>query len=139
MLKNQAKRVPTVAVFTVTAEDVDSVNNILGFIEGNIAITRVMLVVRKPFDGTLPTISVSDTQGGTTETHFTDADLSAEVVETASTFVPVTGTIEPLYRATKGQWDCEIATGGSTVGELIIVVEYLQLDTEPGLHSLEDN
>ena len=139
MLKNQAKRVPTVAVFTVTAEDVDSVNNILGFIEGNIAITRVMLVVRKPFNGTLPTISVSDTQGGTTETHFTDADLSAEVVETASTFVPVTGTIEPLYRATKGQWDCEIATGGSTVGEAVIAVEYLQLDTEPGLHSLEDN
>jgi len=139
MLKNQAKRVPTIAVFTVTAEDVDSVNNILGFIEGNIAITRVMLVVRKPFDGTLPTISVSDTQGGTTETHFTDADLSAEVVETASTFIPVTGTIEPLYRATKGQWDCEIATGGSTVGEAVIAVEYLQLDTEPGLHSLEDN
>ena len=139
MNKNQAKRVPTVAVFTVTAEDVDSVNNILGFIEGNIAITRVMLVVRKPFDGTLPTISVSDTQGGTTETHFTDADLSAEVVETASTFVPVTGTIKPLYRATKGQWDCEIATGGSTVGEAVIAVEYLQLDTEPGLHSLEDN
>jgi len=98
-----------------------------------------MLVVRKPFDGTLPTISVSDTQGGTTETHFTDADLSAEVVETASTFIPVTGTIEPLYRATKGQWDCEIATGGSTVGEAVIAVEYLQLDTEPGLHSLEDN
>jgi len=139
MLKNQAKRVPTDAVFTVTAEDVDSGANILGFIEGNIAITRVMLVVRKPFDGTLPTISVSDTQGGTTETHFTDADLSAEVVETASTFVPVTGTIKPLYRATKGQWDCEIATGGSTVGEAVIAVEYLQLDTEPGLHSLEDN
>ena len=139
MLKNQAKRVPTVAVFTVTAEDVDSVNNILGFIEGNIAITRVMLVVRKPFDGTLPTITVTDTQGGTTETHFTDADLSAEVVETASTFGPVTGTIKPLYRATKGQWDCEIATGGSTVGEAVIAVEYLQLDTEPGLHSLEDN
>jgi len=139
MLKNQAKRVPTVAVFTVTAEDVDSVNNILGFIEGNIAITRVMLVVRKPFDGTLPTITVTDTQGGTTETHFTDAVLSAEVVETASTFIPVTGTIKPLYRATKGQWDCEIATGGSTVGEAVIAVEYLQLDTEPGLHSLEDN
>ena len=139
MLKNQAKRVPTVAVFTVTAEDVDSVNNILGFIEGNIAITRVMLVVRKPFDGTLPTLTVTDTQGGTVETHFTDADLSAEVVETASTFIPVTGTIEPLYRATKGQWDCEIATGGSTVGEAVIAVEYLQLDTEPGLHSLEDN
>ena len=139
MNKNQAKRVPTVAVFTVTAEDVDSVNNILGFIEGNVALTRVMLVVRKAFDGTLPTLSVSDTQGGTTETHFTDADLSVEGTDTATTFVPVTGTIKPLYRATKGQWDCEIATGGSTVGEALVVVEYTQLDTEPGLHSLEDN
>jgi len=140
MNKNQAKRVPTVAVFTVTAEDVDSVNNILGFIEGNVALTRVMLVVRKAFDGTLPTVSVTDTQGGTTETHFTDADLSVEGTDTALTFVPdVGGTRDPLYRATKGQWDCEIATGGSTVGEALVVVEYTQLDTEPGLHSLEDN
>ena len=136
MLKNDAKRVPTAAAFTIGVNKGDSGANILGFIEGNIVITMVKLVVTEPFDGTTPTLTVTDTQGGTTETHFTTADLSAEVVDTSLVLSPSAGgTSDPLVRATKGQWDCELVAGGSTVGEAIVVVEYTQLDTEPGLHS----
>ncbi len=139
MLQNTAKRVPTAAVFTVGVDKADSGTNLLGFIEGNIAITRVMLVVTEPFNGTTPTLSVNDTQGGTVETHFTTEDLSSEVVVLSAAFTPGSGTATPLYRSTKGQWDCDLIAGGSTTGEAKIVVEYTQLDTEPGKHSLEDN
>ncbi len=139
MLKNTAKRVPKAAVFTIGVDKATSGANILGFIEGDIAITRVMLLVTEGFDGTTPLISVTDTQGGTTETHFTDIDIDAELIFTSAVFIPTGGTEAPLYRSTKGQWDCILTTGGSTVGEAKIIVEYTQLDTEPGLHSLEDN
>ena len=140
MLKNESKRVPKAAVFTIDVGKADSGANILGFIEGDIAITMVKLVVTEPFNGTTPLITVTDTQGGTTETHFTDANIIAEVVDTSLVLAPSAGgTSAPLYRSTKGQWDCSISTGGSTTGEAKIVVEYLQLDTEPGLHSVEDN
>jgi len=140
MLKNTAKRVPKSAVFTVSVDKADSGANILGFIEGDIAITRVMLLVTEGFNGTTPLITVTDTQGGTTETHFTDIDIDTELIFTSAVLSPsVSGTPVPLFRRTKGQWDCTISTGGSTVGEAVIVVEYIQLDAEPGLHSLEDN
>ena len=137
--KNESKRVPKAAVFTIGVDKADSGANILGFIEGDIAITRVMMIVTEAFDGTTPLITVTDTQGGTTETHFTDIDLDTELVFTSTAFTPTTGTKTPLFRRTKGQWDCNLVAGGSTVGEAVIVVEYLQLDTEPGLHSVEDN
>jgi len=140
--KNQAKRVPVSAAFTIGINGVgaaDSGANVIGFIEGNIAITRVMLIVTEAFDGTTPLLTVTDTQGGTTATHFTDADLSSELIFTSIETMPSGGSPDPLYRKTKGQWDCTLAAGGSTVGEAIVVVEYIQLDTEPGLHSLEDN
>jgi len=140
MLKNESKRVPKAAVFTIGVDKATSGANILGFIEGDIAITGVKLVVTEGFNGTTPLITVTDTQGGTTETHFTDIDIDALLVFTSAVPSPsVAGTATPLYRSTKGQWDCILTTGGSTVGEAIIVVEYTQLDTEPGLHSLEDN
>ena len=140
MLKNTAKRVPKAAVFTVSVGKADSGANILGFIEGNIAVTGVKLVVTEAFDGTTPTISVTDTQGGITETHFTANTLAVEEVSTSLVLSPSAGgTSDPLYRATKGQWDCELVAGGSTVGEAKVVVEYTQLDTEPGLHTGEDS
>lgn len=129
--KNAAKRAPTSAVFTVDAES-GAGSHILGFIEGNVALTRVMLIVEEAFDS--GTIDVTDFQGGTTETHFTAEDLAVEGVVTALTFVPVTGTIEPLYRKTRSQWDCVVAMTG-TKGKAMVVVEYTQLDTEPGLHT----
>ena len=139
MLKNTAKRVPVAAVFTITLDKADTGANILGFIEGDIAITRVMLIVTEAFNGTTPTLTVTDTQGGATETHFTTEALGAEAVVTSLAFTPTTGTIKPLYRTGKGQWDCELVAGGSTEGEAMVVVEYTQLDTEPGLHSSEDS
>ena len=135
MNKNCAKRVPIAAVFTIDLKTAESGTNILGFIEGNIALTRVMLIVTTAFNGSLPTLSVTDTQGGTTETHFTNESLEVEAVATSLVFEPTTGTETPLLRSTKGQWDCELVAGGSTEGEVLVVVEYVQLDTEPGLHS----
>jgi len=138
--KNESKRVPKSAVFSIGVDKADSGSNILGFIEGDIAITSVKLVVTEAFDGTTPTITVTDTQGGTTETHFTAVPLGVEIVDTSAAIAPSgLGTATPLYRSTKGQWDCELVSGGSTAGEVCIVVDYTQLDTEPGLHSLEDN
>jgi len=140
MLRNESKRVPKAAVFTIGVDKADSGANILGFIEGDIVITRVMLLVTEGFDGTTPLITVTDTQGGTTETHFTDIDIDAELLFTSAVLSPsVSGTPVPLFRRTKGQWDCTLSTGGSTVGEAMVIVEYTQLDVEPGLHSLEDN
>jgi len=139
MLKNTAKRVPKSAVFTIDVDKATEGANILGFIEGNVALTRVMLVVTEAFDGATPTLSVEDVQGGTTQSHFAVESLSVEAVATAIDFVPVGGTSDPLFRTTKSQWNGSIVLGGSTVGEVKIVVEYLQLDTEPGLHTGEDN
>jgi len=134
MLKNDAKRVPKSAVFTLDL-NADAGNNELGYIESNIAITRVMLVVDEAFNGTTPTITV--TQAG--DTHFTNADIASETVATSDLFTPVTGTIAPLFKATKTLWEAALVSGGSTTGSLKVVVEYIQLDTEPGLHSATNN
>ena len=136
--KNDAKRVPVAAVMTVGA--IGDGRHTIGFIEGNIAISRVMLVVTEGFDGTTPTVVVEETVDGNTGTHFTGEDISTLIVATSlqTTPDPVTGTVAPLFNEGKGEWFVNIV-GGSTVGEALIIVEYTQLDTEPGLHSLEDN
>jgi len=132
--KNDAKRVPVSAVMTVDA--VGDGRHTIGFIEGNIAISRVMLVVTEGFDGTTPTVAVEESVDGNLGTHFTGEDISALTVQTSlqTTPDPVDGTPPPLFNLGKGEWFATI-DGGSTVGELKVVVEYTQLDTEPGLHS----
>jgi len=138
--KNDAKRVPVAAVFSV---DIDLGNggnlpdgrHSVGFIEGNIAITRVMLIVDRAFVGTTPTAIVEETVDGNTGTHFTGVDLTSTVIFTSNQTLPTgAGTPAPLYNAGKGEWFVTIA-GNSTTGSLKVVVEYTQLDTEPGLHS----
>ena len=138
--KNDAKRVPVSAVFTVDI-DLGSGGNLpdgrhsVGFIEGNIAITRVMLVVDKAFVGTTPTATVEETVDGNTGTHFTGEDISVEGVHTSLQTLPTgAGTPAPLYNLGKGEWFVSLI-GSSTTGSLKVVVEYTQLDTEPGLHS----
>ena len=66
------------------------------------------------------------------------ASVTPEIATVATTAIPLfvipkRSTIARIYVVNKDAFAV-----GSTVGEVVIVVEYTQLDTEPGLHSLED-
>ncbi len=139
-----SKRVPTSAVMTMQKElpgglTLANGEHTIGFIEGNITITKVALVVREGFDGTTPTVTVTDTQGGTTETWLTDAatDTTGYIEESGLTIPdPITGKVAPFYRSTKSEWKATIAgADDSTKGNIAVLVEYVQMDAEPGKHS----
>ena len=139
--KALSKRCPTSAVMQMQIDLpgeqtlVDGVHTI-GFLEGNIAITKVALIIKEVFDGTTPAVTITDTQNGVEETWLTAAVLSSLVVQESDLTAPtVAGKEAPFYRGTKSEWKANIALGGSTVGELALLVDYVQLDTEPGKHS----
>ena len=136
-----SKRNPTSAVMTMQVNLpgentlTDGVHTI-GFIEGGVSITRVTLVVKEPFDGTTPAVTITDTQSGTEETWLTAATLdSLSIQESDLTAPTVAGKSSPFYRATKSEWKANIALGGSTDGEFALLIDYVQLDVEPGKHS----
>ena len=136
-----SKREPTSAVMqmqvNLPGENTltDGVHTI-GFLEGGIAITKVSLVVKKPFDGTTPAVTITDTQGGTEETWLTAGDLGSLAIQESDLTAPtVAGKESPFYRSTKSEWKANIALGGSTDGEFALLIDYVQLDVEPGKHS----
>ncbi len=141
--KALSKRCPTSAVMQMQIDLpgeqtlVDGVHTI-GFLEGNIAITKVALIIKEVFDGTTPAVTITDTQNGVEETWLTAADIGSLAVQESDLTAPAAaGKLAPFYRGTKSksEWKANIALGGSTVGELALLVDYVQLDTEPGKHS----
>ena len=139
--KNYAKRVPTAAVFTITGQD-DNTNagESFGVIEGNIAITRLSFVIVEPFGPGAEIAQLTSLTSGATKNWITvaiPADTPAGTTTIADDFDPTaTGaTVAPVYNPGKSLWDINLSTAGSTAGVLKVVVEYVQLDTEPGLHS----
>ena len=134
--KNTAKRVPVSAVMRVEASlpataDTDYLPDgihTIGFIEGNVAITKVGLIVREAFNGTTPTISVTDTSGGS---WYTDAPIDAEAVDASA-------GVTPVYYEGKTKFNINFVGSGSTSGSLYVVVDYIQLDVEPGCHTAQD-
>ncbi len=108
----------------------------IGFIEGNVTISKVSLIIKKAFDGAGPIVSVTEEQGGTTESWITDDPLGVEAVLESHLTVPtVAGKQAPYYRSTKGEWKATIDVGGSIEGEFALLIDYVQMDAEPGKHS----
>jgi len=138
-----SKRCPTAAVMTMQKElpgglTLANGEHTIGFIEGNVTITKVALVVRDGFNGTTPLVTVTEVQGGTTETWLTDEDIAVTgtVSESGLTAPVVTGKQAPFYRSTKGEWKATIAgADDSTKGNIAVLIDYVQMDAEPGLHS----
>ncbi len=136
--ENMAKRVPIAANMKVSMVlpggiPLPSGIHTIGFIEGNVTIFRVSTVVTEAFDGTLPTADFTDSDG---LIYANDRALGT----VGSVGSPLTNpdgvTItEPIYKAGKTEFFVQVLDGGSTVGHVEIIVEYIQLDTTSGLHS----
>jgi hypothetical protein len=103
----------------------------IGFIEGNVAITRVTSVVSEAFGGTTPEATFTDSDG---LTYFNGRNL-AVVGSVGSVLTNPDGATQPapIYKDGKTELFVEITDGG-TVGEVSLVVEYVQLDTMTGMH-----
>jgi len=136
-----SKRVPTSAVMKLQmtlpgGKTLQDGVHTIGFLEGNITITRVSVVVLSAFDGAAPTVTITENQNAVTETWFTDllTDTVA-ITESGNTEPTVAGKQSPYYRGTKGEWLAEVINGGSTVGEFALLIDYVQMDAEPGKHS----
>jgi len=138
-----SKRCPTSAVMQLQMElpggnVLEDGTHTVGFIEGNVSITKVALVTKVAFDGPLPSVTVTDTQNGVTEDWLTGSDISVQgEVEESTLTAPddIAGKQAPFYRATKSEWKATVDTDGSTVGELALLIDYVQMDAEPGKHS----
>lgn len=139
--KNYAKRVPVSAVFTVLGEDDTAgvfAEEGIGAIEGNIAITRLSIVVVESFGAGASVAQLTDTSAAGDVNWLTadvPLDTAAGTTVIVEDFSPTTATIAPVFRPGKTLWSVNLSTAGSTLGELMIVIEYTQLDTEPGLSS----
>lgn len=135
--KNHAKRDLSSGTFTMSVElpagqTLADGAHLVGKIEGNVAITRVVLLVREGFNGTTPTVTLADNK---TRTYFTTADISASaIVESALTAHAAT-RLPPLYESTETEFTATIVGGSSTSGELTFLVDYVQLDTVVGKHT----
>ena len=134
--KNTAKRTPVSAVFRFQA-DLPAVAesdflpdgaHTIGFIEGNIAVTKVGIIVREAFDGTAPTVSVTDSSGGS---WYTAAPLGVLGVDASA-------GVTPVYYPGKTEFNIDFTSTGSTHGTCYVVVDYIQLDTELGCHTAQD-
>ena len=136
--KNRAKRDLSSGTFTMAVElpggnTLTDGAHVVGKIEGNIAITRVILLVRKAFDGTTPTVTLADDKARTYFT--TEAIATARIEESALTAHAAT-RLPPLYETTETTFTATIVGGSSTVGELAFIVDYVQLDTVVGKHTV---
>lgn len=137
--KNRAKRNMTSGVFTLQMElpagaILTNGTYEIGKIEGNIVITHVTLVTRKGFNGTLPTVTITDNSA---RTYFTTAVISAINVEESALTANAAVILDPLYNDadTPAVFSAVVALGGSTEGEFSLVVNYIQLDTVTGKHT----
>jgi hypothetical protein len=134
--ENLAKRNLSVANFKVAMNlpggvSLPSGTHTLGFIEGNVAITRVTSVVSDNFNGTAPTADFTDSDG---LVYFNDRNL-AVIGSVGSVLTNPDGTtrLAPIYKDGKTEFFVEVTDGG-TKGEVSLIVEYVQLDTMSGMH-----
>lgn len=137
--KNYAKRVPVATNFKVAmtlpgGQTLPSGSHTLGFIEGNVMITKVTTVVSDNFNGGLPTATVTDSDG---VIYANDRDLSTigSVGSPQTNPDPTTGPKDPIYKAGKTEWFIDITPDGASKGEFSVVVEYVQLDTTTGFNA----
>jgi hypothetical protein len=135
--ENLAKRSPTVANMKVTAVlpggiNVPAGSHTVGFIEGDVVITRVTSVVADGFNGSAPLVSLTDSDG---LTYFNDRNLLV-VGSVGSPLTNPDGTarLTPIYKAGKTEFTIDITPDGATKGEVDFVIEYTQLDTTNGMH-----
>jgi len=134
--ENLAKRSPVAANMKVCMKLPGGINlpsgtHTIGYIEGNVVITRVTSVVSESFNGSAPTADFTDSDG---LVYFNDRDLSV-VGSVGSILTNPDGTqrLDPIYKDGKTEFFVEVVDGG-TQGEVSLVVEYVQLDTMSGLH-----
>jgi hypothetical protein len=103
----------------------------IGAIEGDVVITRVVSVVSEAFNGTAPTIDITDSDS---VVWFNDRNLAAEgSVQSIVTRPDGTTIPEPIYKGGKTEFYANVTDGGSQ-GVVGVVVEFVPLDTTNGLH-----
>ena len=134
--ENLAKRSPVATNFKVAMNlpggvSLPSGTHTIGFIEGNVVITRVTSVVSESFNGTAPTADFTDSDG---LTYFNDRNL-AVVGSVGSILTNPDGIsrLAPIYKDGKTEFFVNVTDGG-TQGVVGLVVEYTQLDTMNGMH-----
>ena len=135
--KNLAKRSPVVANMKVCmtlpgGTSLPTGKHTIGFIEGDVVITRVTSVVSDNFNGTTPTADFTDSDG---LTYFNDRNLAAiGSVGSILTNPDGANVPDPIYKPGKTEFFAEVTDGGSSKGEVSLLIEYVQLDTTSGLH-----
>lgn len=133
--KNRAKRDASSAAFTFQMElpggnTLPTGSHILGKLEGNVVITRVVLLTLTGFGaGVLATIT--DNNGNT---YFTDADISTEVVEESALTANAVTRPAPIYSEGVTEFTLALASLND-IGEAQLIVDYTQLDTVTGKHT----
>ncbi len=140
--KNIAKRVPTAAQFKFNVNQPGAITlpsgtHSIGFLERNVVITRLTRINQVPFNGTAPVARIYDSDGLEYFTAIaldaTGAGRTAESLLTAPD--GITGQNDPIYKGGKVEFFIDLTSGGSTAGEASIMIDYIQVDTEPGLHA----
>jgi hypothetical protein len=140
--KNLAKRVPVSANFKFNMEQAGGITlpegiHSLGFLESNIVITRVTRINPLPFDGTTPVARIYDSDGVEYFTSVALDSTGAGRTSESTLTAPdgVTGQNDPIYKVGKTEFFVDVTLGGSTVGEASVMIDYVQADTELGLHA----
>ncbi len=145
--KNRAKRDLSSAGFSLqeTLPGGVTVSNgvyTIGKIEGNVAITRVVLVVKEAFIAGAITLVDSDSR-----TYFTSESIASiratESSLTASAITvrdedPETQAVvlkDPIYLDGVTEFKLTLASSVPGPGEMMIIVDYVQLDTVVGNHT----
>lgn len=134
--KNRSKRNAGSAVFTIVPIAPGGVaipdgSHIIGKLEGNVVITRVIALVTEGFP-TGATATLTDNNGNT---YFTTADLVVPVVNESVLTANAATLPDPIYAAGVTEFTADVVSLGSTVGEVMFIVDYAQLDTVTGKHT----
>lgn len=134
--KNRTKRNGSAAAFSAQrvipgGAILGNGNVVIGKLEANTCVTRVTLLVKEGFPGA--SIGVSDGSNA----YLVAEDISAPVVVESALTANAAVRPDPVY--SEGAIEFTATFGGFSgtdfAGELIVVIDYTQLDTVTGLHT----
>ena len=135
--KNRSKRSGSSAAFALQrnipgGEILPSGSHVIGKIEGNICITRVTILVKEGFGGAA-TLGVSDNNANA---YFLSQDISAPIVAESVLTANAALYPDPIYSEGVTEFTGNIgALSNDELGEVLVVVDYTQLDTVTGKHT----
>ena len=135
--KNRAKRGGSSAVFSIQRNIpgggiLPTGSHTIGSIEGNVCITRVSILVTEGFGGSA-TLGVSDNNGNP---YFLSQDISDKVVAESDLTASAATYPDPIYSDGVTVFTGNLgALASNELGEVLVIVDYTQLDTVTGNHT----